>query len=113
MRLYRAIGLILLAATGLVAACAPSGAQTGAKPKVIMGSANFSEAVVLGELYAQALEAKGYTVDRKLNLGSREIVAPALERGEINVYPEYMATYLSFIDKNATPSGNPATTQKA
>ena len=114
MRRYRAIALAMLAAIGVVAAgCAPAATQTGPKPKVIMGSANFGEQVVLGELYAQALEANGYSVERKLNLGSREIVAPALERGEINVYPEYMATYLTFVTKDPSKaSADPATTHK-
>lgn len=108
---YRALALLLSVAAGLLAACAP--APTGAKPKVIMGSANFSEQFVLAELYGQVLEANGYTVERKLNLGSREIVAPALDRGEINIYPEYLATYLTFLTKDPNKAqADPATTHK-
>ncbi|MSQ24399.1 MAG: ABC transporter substrate-binding protein [Chloroflexi bacterium] len=112
MNRTRALGLILLAAAFMVACT--SSAPSGPKPKVIMGSANFGEQVVLGEIYAQALEANGYTVDRKLNLGSREIVAPALEKGEINVYPEYLATYLTFVtkDPNQASPDPKATAQK-
>lgn len=114
MKLYRAIALALSVGALVAASCAPAATQTGAKPRVIMGSANFGEQVVLGELYAQALEANGYTVERKLNLGSREVIAPALERGEINVYPEYMATYLSYLTKDAVKaSADPATTHKS
>jgi osmoprotectant transport system substrate-binding protein len=110
MRRYRAAALAILAAIGVAAAgCAPA-APSGPKPTVIMGSANFGEQVVLGEVYAQALEANGYTVERKLNLGSREIVAPALDRGEINVYPEYMATYLTYISKDPTKASSDAGT---
>lgn len=107
MQSSRALAFAFAAAAMLAAACAPA-AQTGPKPRVIMGSANFTENVILGEMYAQALEANGYTVERKLNLGSREIVAPALERGEINIYPEYLATYLSFVTKNTKEASNDA-----
>jgi osmoprotectant transport system substrate-binding protein len=82
-----------------------------------MGSANFPEQVILGELYSQILEANGYTVERHLNLGSREIVEPALESGQIDMYPEYLATAEAFLAGKAnTPSKatpDPATTQKA
>jgi osmoprotectant transport system substrate-binding protein len=79
-----------------------------------MGSANFPEQVILGELYAQVLEANGYTVERHLNLGSREIVEPALEKGDIDMYPEYLATAEAFLAKaNSKATSDPATTQKA
>jgi osmoprotectant transport system substrate-binding protein len=113
MRQLSIFGAILLSAAALIAGCAPAG-SSGPKPKVIMGSANFGEQVVLGEVYAQALEANGYTVERKLNLGSREIVAPALERGEINMYPEYLATYLGYVTKDPNKaSSDPSATKKA
>jgi len=65
-----------------------------------VGSTNFSEQIVLAELYGQVLEGKGYKIERKLNLGSREIVAPALESGQIDLYPEYLATMLAYVTKN-------------
>ncbi len=109
----RLFTLLAAALVVLVAACSPA-APSGPKPKIIMGSANFPEQVVLGELYAQVLEGSGYTVDRKLNLGNREITAPALEKGEINIYPEYLATYLTYLTKDASKaSSNPAETRKA
>jgi len=77
----------------------PSG---GAKPTVRIGSTNFGEQVILAEAYAQILEANGYTIERKLNLGNREIVEPALETSQIDMYPEYMATMLSFLTKDQT-----------
>lgn len=110
---YRALALALVLVGALLAACAPVATDAGGKPRVIMGSANFSEQVVLGEVYAQALEAAGYTVDRKLNLGSREILAPALERGEVNIYPEYLATYLTYLTKDpGRAHGDPAITHR-
>jgi osmoprotectant transport system substrate-binding protein len=96
----------------VVAAASP--VAGGPKPTVKVGSANFPEQVVLGELYAQMLEANGYTVERHLNLGTREIVEPALESGQIDMYPEYMATLLAFVsqDPNLAASSDPATTFK-
>jgi osmoprotectant transport system substrate-binding protein len=79
-----------------------------------MGSANFPEQVILGELYAQMLEANGYTVERHLNLGAREIVAPALQSGQIDMYPEYLATAVAFFTKDPTKaSSDPTATSKA
>jgi glycine betaine/choline ABC-type transport system substrate-binding protein len=60
-----------------------------------IGSKNFTEQIVLGEIYAQALEAAGYKVEKKLNLGSELIAKKALEEGEITGYPEYVSTALT------------------
>ncbi|MBV9545561.1 MAG: ABC transporter substrate-binding protein [Chloroflexi bacterium] len=82
-----------------------------------MGSANFPEQVILGELYAQILEANGYTVERHLNLGSREVVAPALQSGQIDMYPEYLATAEAFFANKAgsqsKATSDPTATQQA
>jgi osmoprotectant transport system substrate-binding protein len=59
------------------------------KPTVTIGTKDFTEEFILGELYTQALEAKGYTVDLKSNIGSTEIVDQALQSGEVDGYPEY------------------------
>jgi osmoprotectant transport system substrate-binding protein len=67
-------------------------------PTVVVGSFNFPESELLGELYGQALEAKGITVERKPALGNREVVQPALESGEINLVAEYAATSLEFVN---------------
>jgi osmoprotectant transport system substrate-binding protein len=48
------------------------------------------------------LESAGAKVERKFKLGNREIVAPALEKGDIDLYPEYVGSYMSFLDKNAS-----------
>lgn len=72
----------------------------GAGDKTItIGSKNFTEEVILGELYAQALEAKGYKVNRKLNLGSVEVLDKALQTGQIDMYPEYTGTALINVAK--------------
>lgn len=96
---------------------AASPAATGPKPAVKIGGANFTEQDVLVELYAQALEASGYRVERKPRIGSREILFPALERGEVDLVPEYLATMESFVAKAASgqskASTDAAATQKA
>jgi osmoprotectant transport system substrate-binding protein len=84
-----------------------------AKPTVIIGSTNFSEQLIVGELYAQLLEANGYTVTRKFNLGAREIVFPALTSGQIDIEVDYLATLLAFVNKSATGSTDPKVTAAA
>ena len=63
--------------------------------KVTIGSKNFTEQKVLGEIYAQGLEAAGYEVQKELNLGDEKVAAKALEEGEIDAYPEYTGTALT------------------
>jgi glycine betaine/choline ABC-type transport system substrate-binding protein len=61
---------------------------------ITVGSKNFTEQKVLGEIYAQAFEAAGYTVEKQLNLGDEKTALAALEGGEIDAYPEYTGTAL-------------------
>jgi osmoprotectant transport system substrate-binding protein len=68
---------------------------------VTIGAFNFSESNILANMYGDALRAQGYTVNVRPNLGSREIVEPALEQGQIDMYPGYAATELEFINKGA------------
>ena len=63
--------------------------------EITVGSKNFTEQYILGEIYAQALEAAGYTVSTDLNLGSEQVALQALESGEISGYPEYTSTALT------------------
>jgi glycine betaine/choline ABC-type transport system substrate-binding protein len=69
--------------------------------EITMGSKNFDEQFILGEIYAQALEAAGYTVETELNLGSEVIAKKALEEGEVDAYPEYTSTTLTSLYKVA------------
>jgi osmoprotectant transport system substrate-binding protein len=69
----------------------------GEKPAITVGSANFPESVVLAEIYAGALAAKDYDVSKELNVGSREALFPALERGDVTVTPEYSGALLAFL----------------
>jgi len=81
----------------VLSACAPGGSGTSPsasaaanKPTVKVGSAGFWEAAVVAEMYAQALEAKGYTVERHLEIGERPAVDAALAAGDVNLIPEYL-----------------------
>ncbi|MGI8459473.1 MAG: ABC transporter substrate-binding protein [Propionibacteriaceae bacterium] len=92
-------------AIGLVAALSACGSSdpTAAPPaasapagKIVVGSFAFPESAILGEIYAQALTAKGMTVEKKFNIGPRQQTIPALRDGSINVIPEYNGNLLAF-----------------
>ncbi len=94
-------------------AAASSGPGKG-KPPIVLGDKNFDEEYLLGALYQQALEAKGYTVTLKGNIGSTEIIWNALKSGQIEMYPEYTGTLLATIaGDNKPPSSAQDTFNKA
>src|ERR1044071_3497983 len=79
----------------------PSRDQQGkGKPAVTIGTKDFTEEFILGNLYAQALQAKGYKVTLKENIGATEIIDKALTSGTIDAYPEYTGVSLSVVAKN-------------
>jgi osmoprotectant transport system substrate-binding protein len=80
--------------------------------EITVGSKNFTEQFILGEIYAQALEAAGYDVSTDLNLGSEQIALGALEQGEIDAYPEYTSTALTSFFEFA-PEDIPADARRA
>jgi osmoprotectant transport system substrate-binding protein len=71
--------------------------STHAAPTIVIGTKNFSEEYILGELYKQALEAKGFNVSYKENIGSTEIIQTALTSGKINFYPEYTGVIVQVV----------------
>ena len=75
--------------------------SVGAGTTLVIGSANFSEAEIVAQMYKIALESAGYTVELKAQLGSREVLVPALESGEIDIEPEYLQSLLVFLDPEA------------
>jgi len=77
-----------------------------------VGSKNFSEQVILGEIAAQALEAKGIPVERRLNLGGTFVCHKALAAGELDLYPEYTGTAFTAILKEK-PVSDPAAVRRA
>jgi osmoprotectant transport system substrate-binding protein len=82
------------------------------KPAVTIGTKDFTEEFVLGNLYAQALEAKGYKVNLKENIGATEIIDKALTSNQIDGYPEYTGVSLSVVAKNDTLAKSPEETQQ-
>ncbi|EJN04952.1 glycine betaine ABC transporter substrate-binding protein [Phyllobacterium sp. YR531] len=88
-----------IAALGLGALVTLAGASAGFAQTVKIGSKNFTEQFVVAEIYAQALEKAGVTVERRLNLGATLIAHSALTNGEIDLYPEYTGTALASVVK--------------
>jgi osmoprotectant transport system substrate-binding protein len=78
----------------LLGSAALAGCGGGGTQAVAIGSKNFTEELIIGEIYALVLEQQGFKVDRKLNLGGTEIAQAALVRGDIDLYPEYTGTAL-------------------
>jgi len=80
------------------------------KPGLTIGTKDFTEEFVLGQLYTQALEAKGYTVTLKENIGATEIIDKALTSKTIDAYPEYTGVSLSVVAKNDILAESPEQT---
>ena len=80
--------------------------------QLTIGSKNFTEQFILGEIYAQALEAAGYDVSTDLNLGSEQVALKSLENGSISGYPEYTSTALTAFFK-LPPEDVPSDAQEA
>jgi len=90
----------------VAATTAATGAGTSGK-KVIVGSKNFTESILVAELYAQALEAASIPVERKLDIGSIELTQQAITKGDISLYPEYTGTAFLSILKLTKDSNDP------
>src|SRR5687768_900446 len=88
---------IFLAACGSDDGDRPEPGSPESAPTITIGTKNFPEQFILGELYAQALEAEGFEVDLKSDIGSSEIVDRALTAGSLDMYPEYTGVQLSEI----------------
>lgn len=99
--------------SGSSSGSAASGPGKG-KPPITLGDKNFTEEYTLGDLYAQALEAKGFTVHLKANIGSSELTDKALTSHQIDMYPEYTGVILSVIKgQTKVPPSAAATYQAA
>jgi osmoprotectant transport system substrate-binding protein len=106
MRIHRTLvlGAVLLAL--VVSACAPGEDESPAQtvdstatpaaelPTITVTSAGFWESAVVAEIYAQALENAGFTVERNLELGARDVTHAAITSGQVNLMPEYLGGYL-------------------
>jgi osmoprotectant transport system substrate-binding protein len=104
-RLRPALPVGFLALALLVAGCdrgpAPPPPQDPRRPTIRLASFDFPESELLAQLYGQALVKHGYPVEQVVQLGAREVVAPALEQGKVDMVPEYLGSALNFInDRN-------------
>jgi osmoprotectant transport system substrate-binding protein len=111
----------LVLATGLVSllvvAAGCGGGQDalqegGGGSGFVVGSANFPEQLILGNMYADVIEDQGIEVERRLNLGTRDVLFPSLESGEITLVPEYNGALLSYLSKGESDVTNPEETTK-
>ena len=100
----------------LLAACgSPPAPQTTAvdDDTITVASFNFAESVLLAELYGQALRSAGFRVELALDLGAREFVQPALQRGLVELVPEYAGSALEFVAGNGSASADERATHRA
>lgn len=89
----------------LIAACSnadPLGAETRSPKSIVVGSGDFPESEILAEIYAQALQANGFEVGRRMGIGSRETYIPALKDHSIDLVPEYIGNLLLYFAPDAT-----------
>jgi osmoprotectant transport system substrate-binding protein len=89
-----------------------AGSASAAGPTVVIGTKNFSEEYILGQLYKQALEAKGFSVSYKESVGSTEIIDTALTSGKINFYPEYTGVIVQDVFHHKTSPKTASATYK-
>ncbi len=107
MPIMRRWSLAVLAAllALITAACGSSnplggGEVSGDLKSVVVGSADFPESKIIAEIWAQALEANGFTVGKQFGIGSRETYIPAVRDHSIDLIPEYTGNLLQYFDKN-------------
>src|SRR6202166_3520640 len=102
----------LVALATVAAACGSTNTPaTTSKGTFTVAGFNFPESSILANLYGQALAHDGYTVNYKLNLGTRTVVAPALSSGQIDMYPGYAASELEYYNNSAgEATADPAAT---
>ncbi|MGO3234657.1 MAG: ABC transporter substrate-binding protein [Microbacterium sp.] len=101
---------IALAASLVLAGCATSNpldtpsdeGSEGSGDTIVIGSQAYYSNEIIAEIYAQALESEGFTVDRKFSIGQRDAYMPELESGAIDLFPEYTGNLLEFLDPDAT-----------
>lgn len=109
----------LAAVVAVLGACTAGSGETRVSPasradEVTVGSFNFAENELLAELYSQALEGGGFRVRRAFDLGPREFVGPALQRGLVDLVPEYAGTAVQFLSLGSVqPGPDPVETHRS
>jgi osmoprotectant transport system substrate-binding protein len=113
----RCVAWILLALIG--ASCETSPSSTASNvgalqdDAITVASFDFPESVVLAEIYSQALESNGFRVIRQFDIGPRELVDPALERGLVELVPEYAGSALAFLGVTPSDFSDPAAVHRS
>src|SRR6185295_17599549 len=102
---YRSLAILAAVLALITAACGSSnplggGAGSADLKSIVVGSADFPESKIIAEIYAQALEANGFTVGRQFGIGSRETYIPAVKDHSIDLVPEYTGNLLQYFDPN-------------
>lgn len=102
-----AASVALAALTAALTGCGSSnplsgGEVSGDLKSIVVGSADFPESKIIAEIYAQALEANGFTVGRQFGIGSRETYIPAVQDHSIDLIPEYTGNLLQYFDPETT-----------
>ena len=100
MRLKRSLlsGVVLsLTSSLIVPLLTPAASASTSKPKIIIGSTNFEEQAIVSNIWADVLRKAGFTVTVEPSLGTRSIVVPAIEKGQINLEPDYAASLLGYL----------------
>jgi osmoprotectant transport system substrate-binding protein len=103
--------VLVLLATGCDRGQAPPAPEDPRRPTIQLASFDFPESEILGELYGQALRQHGIPVEPVVQLGAREVVAPALEQGKVDMVPEYLGSALNFLnDRDRVATADPGLT---
>ncbi|WP_168627520.1 ABC transporter substrate-binding protein [Cryobacterium sp. BB307] len=103
-----ALSAIALSAVLGIAGCSqsnplePRPGATGDGETIVVGSQAYYSNEIIAELYAQVLENAGFTVERRYQIGQRDAYWPALENGEVDVFPEYTGNLLQFLDPDSS-----------
>jgi osmoprotectant transport system substrate-binding protein len=96
---------VWLATACLAAACSnsdPLGVSTGNMKSIVVGSGDFPESEIVAEIYAEALQANGFDIGRRMGIGSRETYIPALKDHSIDLVPEYIGNLLLYFQPDST-----------
>lgn len=102
-----ALGAIVVGAALALSGCAAGdpldpGTDGGDTEAIVIGSQAYYSNEIIAEIYAQALENAGFTVEREFSIGQRDAYLPALESGEVDLFPEYTGNLLQFYDPETT-----------
>lgn len=108
---WLAVGVVMVGASLALSGCASgdpldSGSGSADSDTIVIGSQAYYSNEIIAEIYAQALEAADFTVERKFNIGQRDAYLPELESGAVDLFPEYTGNLLQFYDPKTTATSS-------